>query len=147
MILHLETNNKSKSPVSEDAIDRIIQKTLEDASFDFLKNKEISLSVALVGAKEIKELNKKFRKIDEATDVLSFAEYDDIKKIKKEKKPEIFLGELILCYNDIAGYAKIEKLKMKNQLAEVISHGVLHLLGFEHGEKMFAIQKKVAEKF
>ncbi len=147
MILHLETNNKAKSPVSQGAIDRIVQKTLEDASFDFLKDKEISLSVALVGAKEIKELNRKFRKIDEATDVLSFAEYDDIKKIKKEKKSEIFLGELILCYNDIAGYAKREKLKMKKQLAEVISHGVLHLLGFEHGEKMFAIQKKVAEKF
>ena len=146
MNLYLELNNKAKSPVSKGVVDKIVQKTLENESFDFLKNKEISLSMALVSAKEIKELNKNFRKIDETTDVLSFAEYSDVKKIKKEKNQEIFLGELILCYNDIAGYAKREKLKIKNQLAEVISHGVLHLLGFEHGEKMFAIQKKVAEK-
>jgi probable rRNA maturation factor len=147
MILHLETNNKSKSPIKKDIIDKIVRKTLKGAGFDFLKNKEISLSVALVGAKEIKELNKKFRKIDEVTDVLSFAEYEDTKSLKKEKEPKIFLGELILCYNEIAGYAKKKKMKIKNELAEVISHGVLHLLGFEHGDKMFAIQKKVAGSF
>jgi ssRNA-specific RNase YbeY (16S rRNA maturation enzyme) len=33
---------------------------------------------------------------------------------------------------------------LEKELANVISHGILHLLGFEHGEKMFAVQNKVA---
>jgi probable rRNA maturation factor len=58
----------------------------------------------------------------------------------------LFLGELILCYDDIRQYADKEGVKVKKELAKVISHGILHLLGFEHGERMFSLQKEVAEK-
>lgn len=147
MILKIEINNKSKSPVAKGLVWKIAKKTLNVSFFEFLKKKEILLSVALVGPAEIKKLNKNFRKIDKATDVLSFAEYKSFEKIKKEKNDEIFLGELILCYNDIASYAKQEKIKIRRELAEVISHGVLHLLGFDHSEEMMRIQKEVAENF
>ena len=33
------------------------------------------------------------------------------------------------------------------ELAYIFSHGILHLLGFEHGEKMFGLQEKIAQKF
>lgn len=147
MILKIDINNKSKSPVSKDFIFQVAKKTLDDPVLEFLKNKTVSLSVALVGALEIKSLNKKFRKVDRATDVLSFAEYESLAKIKKEKNSEIFLGELVLCYNDIASYAKQEKIKIRRELAEVISHGILHLISFKHGKEMFKIQKEVAENF
>lgn len=147
MNLHLELNNKSKSPVSEILVERVVQKTLKDLSFDFLEKKEITISVAVVDEREIKDLNKKFRKINKTTDILSFAEYGNIQSIEKEKSKEMFLGELILCYNDIADYAKGKKMKIKTELAEVISHGVLHLLGFKHGNEMFSIQKKIAANF
>jgi len=147
MILYLEINNKSKSPIEKDFIYKVVRKSLDYFGFSFLENKKIALSIALVNAAEIRSLNKKFRKVDKTTDVLSFAEYEDTKSLKKEKKQELFLGELILCYNDIASYAKKKKMKIKNELAEVISHGVLHLLGFEHGDKMFEIQKEIADNF
>ena len=58
---------------------------------------------------------------------------------------ELFLGELILCYDDIKEYAENESLELKEELSKVVAHGILHLLGFEHGEKMFAIQNKVRD--
>jgi rRNA maturation RNase YbeY len=60
---------------------------------------------------------------------------------------ELFLGELILCYDDIKEYAQKEELDLEKEFAKVVSHGILHLLGFEHGEKMFAIEQSVADKF
>ena len=147
MILKIDINNKAKSPVSQDLIYEVAQKTLSIPSFVFLKNKKVSLSAALVSVKEMRELNKKCRKIDATTDVLSFAEYKNIEAMKKEINREIFLGELILCYNDIVSYAEKKKMKIRRELAEVIAHGVLHLMGLNHGSKMFKIQKEIAGDF
>lgn len=147
MILHIDVNNKSKSPIKKTLICEVVRNIFKEPDFVFLKNKNVSLSIALVNEKEIKELNKKFRKVNKATDVLSFAEYKNSQSLKKDKSKELFLGELVLCYNDIASYAKKKKIKISMELAEVISHGMLHLLGFEHGDKMFKIQKEAAKNF
>jgi probable rRNA maturation factor len=87
------------------------------------------------------------------TDALSFAEYKNIEEIKRAVDnplgdgQEIFLGELILCYDDIREYADSEGMKLEKELANVVSHGILHLLGFEHSEEMFALQEKIKNKF
>ncbi len=85
------------------------------------------------------------------TDILSFASYKNIKEIKKaEENPPaggVFLGELILCYDDIKDYAKKNGLNFKEELARTVSHGILHLLGFHHGKKMFSLQDKIVSKF
>jgi probable rRNA maturation factor len=142
MKLSVEINNKSGERIKADIFTYVIKETLKLSGFDFLAKKEISISVALVDEKEIKKLNRIYRKKDAVTDVLSFAEYKNIELMKKEKETAIFLGELVLCYNDIRKFAKKNKINPKKELAEVISHGVLHLLGIKHGQKMFAIQKK-----
>jgi probable rRNA maturation factor len=80
------------------------------------------------------------------TDVLSFAEFKNLKVIKTNKGKEIFLGEIILCYDDIKAYAKKNELKTEEELAKVFLHGILHLLGFRHGPKMFALQNKFLTK-
>lgn len=149
MKFKLETNNKSKSPLKKVFFDKIIRETLLEVGWEFLKKKNISLSLAMVGKKEIKEINKKYRRINAVTDILSFAEYKserDLRKgVEKNKDKELFLGELILCYDDIKEYAKKEKLNLKEECAKVVSHGLLHLLGMKHGKKMFSIQSKAAK--
>ena len=84
------------------------------------------------------------------TDILSFPEYksmEDLQKnIQKGKSAQVFLGELILCYDDIKEYSQKEELNLEKEFAKVVSHGILHLLGFEHGEKMFTIEQSVADK-
>lgn len=151
MPINLEINNTAKSPVRKKLLEEAVKKTLAKSGLDFLKRKNITLSIAIVSPREIKKLNKIYRKVDAATDVLSFAEYKNAAAIKKAvdnrlRQPAdggVFLGELILCYTDIREYARKNKTGLAKELADVVSHGVLHLLGMKHGKKMFAIQEKI----
>ena len=72
----------------------------------------------------MKELNWKYRKKNEPTDVLSFGNG---------------LNEIFICP---AVVEKQEGESFKKKLAEVLIHGILHILGEKHGEKMFKKQKK-----
>jgi probable rRNA maturation factor len=161
MKLEIEVNNLTNSPLADDFFVRVAEKTINETGYDFLYSpaggKSISISVALVSEEEMRRLNRENRKKDSVTDILSFFEYETIEEIKDamENLPTIldeaesklaggiFLGELILCYDDIVRYAQSENMSLEKELANVFSHGVLHLLCFSHGEKMFSLQKKI----
>ncbi|PJA86699.1 MAG: rRNA maturation RNase YbeY [Candidatus Moranbacteria bacterium CG_4_9_14_3_um_filter_42_9] len=145
MKLTLEINNLTKSPIQKAFFKAVAEKTLEKSGYKFLNppagGKNISVSLAIVGKAEMKKLNKTYRKKNESTDILSFAEYKNIQEIKAAKETELFLGELILCYDDIKEYTRKYGLNFQKETGAVVSHGILHLLGFRHGKKMFGIQK------
>lgn len=143
MEIDIEVNNITQSPVKDDFFAMVAQKTIETSGYDFLQAKKIAISVALVSEKEMQKLNREHRQKDSVTDILSFCEYENAGEIEKSNEVELFLGELILCYDDISKYALEQDIDLAEELANVVSHGVLHLLGFEHGEKMFGIQKQV----
>lgn len=144
MKIEVEINNLAKDPVKNSFLEKVIERTLLREEFNYLGKKTISLSVALISKQEIRKLNKRYRKKDLVTDVLSFAEFTSQKRIKEFNEKYILLGEVIVCYDDIVRYAKKKKIAENYELAKVISHGVLHLLGFRHGKKMFEIQEGVA---
>ena len=146
MRIRIEINNKSESPVKEDFFLNVAERTIQESGYGSLEGKNISISLALVDEDEIRELNRKYRKKDSSTDILSFCEYENKDQLESSSEKDLFLGELVLCYNDIKKYAERQKLGLEKELAEVFSHGVLHLLCFGHGEEMFATQKRVAEK-
>ncbi len=144
MKLKLEINNLVKSPVKKALIKNAVIKTLEKSGYDNLLEKNIFISLALVGEEEMKKINKKYRKKNRATDVLSFCEYEDAKQLKNNTDPKLFLGELVLCY-DYINRECTDKKDLQKELARIVAHGVLHLLCFKHGKKMFDIQDAVAE--
>lgn len=149
MPIRLQVNNTTSSPIGDDFFQKVAEETIAEAGFESLKNKEIFLSLALVAPAEIRRLNKEYRKYDSVTDVLSFAEYKNAAAIKKavDKSTDtaVFLGELILCYADVREYVWKNKVDLRKELANVVSHGILHLLGMKHGKKMFEIQNKVID--
>ena len=108
-------------------------------SISFLRNKDVNFSILLAGNKEIKLLNKKFRKKDKSTDILSFPFYDS-SKIKKLKKKNIYLGDVIL------NYYKIEKKNFKENFNKLWIHGFLHLLGHKHKKNSDYYKKHKVEK-
>ena len=113
-------------------------------SIEFIKNKKISFSILLAGNYEIKQLNKKFRKKDKITDVLSFPSYK-IENIKKIKKNNIYLGDIIL------NFYKINKKNFKKDFNKLWVHGFLHLLGHKHYKnkdyyKMHRLEKLILKK-
>lgn len=129
----IQINNKVKQKLSK----KVITKTVEDALAFCREEGELSvdveLSVVLVDPKEIKELNSYYRKKDEETDILSFCYENDFEKIA---------GEVVLCPEVIERWAKEDKKEYQEEFAKNLIHGILHVLGFEHGSKMFSLQKK-----
>jgi probable rRNA maturation factor len=144
MRLTLEVNNKSKSPIGKDFFPWVVKDTLKRGGADLIEAKKINVSLAIVEPKEIRELNRIYRKHDSVTDVLSFPEYKNFDEMKNFTGECLFLGEIILCYNNIKKYSQKEKINFEGELAKVVSHGVLHLLGFRHGKEMFETQEWVA---
>ena len=110
------------------------------------KKKSIFFTLLLSNDKEIKLLNKKFRKKNKATDVLSFPFQTKPEleiKIKKEK--EIYLGDIIINLNKIKNKKVLKYFKF--EFDRLWIHGLVHLLGYDHKKdkdflKMNQIEKK-----
>ena len=90
-------------------------------------NKKVTFTLLLSNNKNIKKLNKVFRKKNKSTDILSFP-LDKKIKIKKNT----YLGDIIISYNYL-DKPKSQDLKSFNEkLTKIFIHGFLHLLGFDH---------------
>ena len=90
------------------------------------KKKNICFSLLLSDNKKIKELNKKFRKKNKSTDILSFPLN---KKINKNK---LYLGDIIISYQFMNKPKSINNLNFKKKVIKIFIHGFLHLLGHDH---------------
>ena len=88
--------------------------------------KKVILTVLLSNNKKIKQLNKKFRKKDKPTDILSFPFG------KKISKSIVYLGDIIISYDFINKPKSLNILQFKDKLTKIFIHGFLHLVGFNH---------------
>ena len=90
-------------------------------------NKKVTLTILLSNNKNIKKLNKVFRKKNKSTDILSFPLDKNI-KIKKNT----YLGDIIISYNYLDKPRSQDLKSFKEKVAKILIHGFLHLLGFDH---------------
>mgnify|MGYP001228741857 FL=1 len=91
------------------------------------KKKKISFTVLLSNNRNIKKLNKIFRKKNKPTDVLSFPSSEKSKLTKNT-----YIGDIIISYNFI-DKPKSQNIKIfKEKLIRIFIHGFLHLLKFDH---------------
>jgi probable rRNA maturation factor len=91
-----------------------------------LERSEAELSIALVGDKEMRPLNAKYRKKNKTTDVLSFpADYPT------PAKP-VLLGDVIISVEQARRQAKERNHSLKTEMVTLLIHGILHLLGYDH---------------
>jgi len=84
-------------------------------------NAESSATIAFVSDKTIRQLNRQFRGVDKATDVLSFPADD-----------ETNLGDVAISVDTAAAQAKENGLSLAEEVAQLILHGLLHLSGYDH---------------
>ena len=143
----VEVNELQKNKYGKKLLTQIAQETIKISNIANCENKEITLSVAMVSEDEMRRVNKKLRGRDIVTNVLSIGDYSDNKDIAEELQDEIFLREVILCYNYIERSARKNGDDVNKEFFTIYAHGVLHLLGFVHGEDMFHIQDIIGEKF
>jgi len=83
---------------------------------------DASVTIAFVSDRRIRELNKQFRSIDKATDVLSFPADDEPGN----------LGDIAISIETAARQAKENGLSLNGELAQLLLHGLLHLSGYDH---------------
>jgi probable rRNA maturation factor len=94
----------------------------------------------------VRELNFRYRNIDASTDVLSFS--------SMEMDPDtnhMYLGDVVISYEKAVIQAGLAGHEVAVELQLLVVHGVLHLLGFDHGEpdqkiEMWELQEKILEK-
>ena len=111
----------------------------------FFTKKNIIFTIFLTNSSNMKKLNKKFRKINRSTDVLSFP-YFSYKKLKTKKEKKIYIGDIAISYEIII--ARSKKNNFINEFDKVWIHGLLHLIGYDHIKnkdffKMNKIEKKI----
>ena len=106
--------------------------------FNFVKNKilgkKYDLSLVFIGEKKIHSLNKKYRKMDFPTDILSFV-------LSKKS------GEIFICPKIARSEAKKFHKNEKDFIFSLFIHGLVHLLGFNHGNKMEKMEAKYGKIF
>ncbi|MBI4067320.1 rRNA maturation RNase YbeY [Candidatus Gottesmanbacteria bacterium] len=122
--------SESRYPVSRTLIREIVEKILSDKKM----KGDIEVSVNIVGDRLMKTLNKKYRNLDTATDVLSFSQTEIKKDAFFVNPPDeiLRLGDIVVSYPQ-AIEAAVEEEKMVDQkISELVEHGLLHLLGYHH---------------
>jgi probable rRNA maturation factor len=95
--------------------------TFATEALNTIGKNEHSATIAFVSDKHIRELNRQFRGIDKATDVLSFP-----------AEEESNLGDVAVSVETAATQAKENGLSFDDEISQLILHGLLHLCGYDH---------------
>lgn len=100
-------------------------------TFDYLKiEDDIEFSVSIIDNERIHEINKEYRHIDRPTDVITFA-LEDEESPYIEGMPRL-LGDIFISYDKAVEQAQDYGHSIKRELCFLFTHGLLHLLGYDH---------------
>ncbi|MBI3001261.1 MAG: rRNA maturation RNase YbeY [Deltaproteobacteria bacterium] len=108
-----------------------------------LKQDRSELSLALVGNREIQELNARYRNKNEPTDVLSFPSGERLPTGTQ------ILGDVVISVEQAEKQATKRKQSLQEEMTSLLVHGILHLLGYDHerskkeAEIMRGMEKKI----
>jgi rRNA maturation RNase YbeY len=116
-------NNQSQHPVDVSHFESQINQVLEK-----LGETRCELSLLLTDDKEIQSLNRTYRELDKATDVLSFPQDEDA----VNETGDTLLGDVVISVETAARQAEEHHLSFNEELILLAIHGILHLLGYDH---------------
>lgn len=127
----IEINNLTNFSVNKKFFTGVAKKVLKGEN----RERE-NISIAFVNPEEIQTLNKKYRKKDKPTDVLSFEKVSDF-------KDEV--SEIIICPAVVRSNVADSHTTFKKEMSKILIHGVLHALGYDH-ERSKKDEIKMQEK-
>jgi probable rRNA maturation factor len=138
--INFEINNLTKDRIDRKFLEKIAKKTLKS-----LKTKLAEISLVFVSDIRMKSLNRKYRGRNRVTDVLAF----DYGRLIGD--PPKRMGEIIICLPQAKKQAKKISHSLKRELAILLIHGILHLVGYDDEtkkgyNKMINKQKELWQK-
>lgn len=142
MVVKIEIFNNSSYNIELDDFKKYFLSIMKD-----LQVEDALVNIIIVDNEEIKKINKEYRNIDNVTDVISFA-LEDV----EFKTPFRILGDIYISYEKVKEQALKYEHSEKRELYFLATHGLLHLLGYDHmNEKeekiMFDLQKELLNKY
>lgn len=115
-------------------------------------NEETEVDITIVDDATIHQLNRDYRGIDRATDVLSFAMMDEVEGdfpgISLANMPIVHLGDIIISNDKVQQQAEEYGHSYDRELGFLTVHGFLHLNGYDHqtpedAQEMFSLQDEI----
>lgn len=139
--------NESETKFSPDFSPETLSREILDAFLDYVKCPyEAEISLLLVSEKKIQEINEEMRKINNATDVLSFpmnefpcaGEFSHLETLPGAFHPEtgeLLLGDIVISAEHIKKQAEAYGHSQKREFAFLMTHSLFHLIGYDHMEE------------
>lgn len=146
--MSIEINNESGVSIDESAIQRLAAYALEHLHV----HPDADLAIVLVDETAMAALHLRWLDEPGPTDVLSFP-MDELRPGTNEAiTPAGLLGDIVLCPQVAAAQAERAGHSLGEEVALLTTHGILHLLGFDHAEpeeekEMFGIQAEILRQF
>lgn len=109
---------------------RKIKETVERIISDRGISTPLEVSVAIVGDRKMRALNKKYRNLDKTTNVLSFSQTEGEGMVISSDK--LVLGDIVISYPVVIQEASFENMLVDDKINYWVAHGLQHLLGEHH---------------
>mgnify|MGYP002425925533 FL=1 len=140
LVMSIGIFNKTEEKIDKSFVRKVVKHTLKK-----MEAEKSEVNIIFVGLEEIHEINKAYRNVDRPTDVISFALEDTEDVTVYEER---VLGDIYICLDKVHEQAKEYGHTEIREMAFLIVHGLLHLLGYDHMIKeeekiMFGLQEEI----
>lgn len=120
----------------EGIVEKVLKKCFEEEG---LMDSKLIMTITFTTPEEIRKINKKYRKIDRATDVLSFPMFEKAELDEKIKNKDFLyedvLGDVIISIDKVKEQAEEYGHSFERELSYMLVHGFYHLMGYDHIEE------------
>ena len=120
----------------EETIKRVVEKCFE---VEGILDSKLIMTITLTTPENIRKINKKYRKIYKATDVLSFTMFEKAELDEKIKNKDFLyedvLGDIIISIENVKEQAEEYGHSFERELSYMVVHGFYHLMGYDHIEE------------
>ena len=120
----------------ERIVEKVLKKCFEEEG---LIDSKLIMTITFTTPEEIRKINKKYRKIDKATDVLSFPMFEKAELDEKIKNKDFLyedvLGDVIISIDKVKEQAEEYGHSFERELSYMLVHGFYHLMGYDHIEE------------
>lgn len=132
--LSIQIEDPFVSLVDKDWLGKVVETTLIADGVGEL----VDIGLVIASDETVQNLNRSYRGVDASTDVLAFAlsqpSSDEVEHFAMPPDKILHLGEVIVSYLQAKRQAEEQQHPIERELALLVAHGVLHLLGYDHGK-------------
>ncbi len=116
----------------------MVRRAVRSAVKPYALPADARITVAFIDDDQMRTLNRRYRKKDRTTDVLSFGQAvgrakgeQAVKRLRRDEDGELDVGDILISPSQAARQAKRRRHALVREVAFLAAHGALHLLGFE----------------